>query len=90
MNFENKYPDISKMPFIILSGSSSEIGKAVKSARELAIAHNVFIMTGGTYQEQLDNTLTTKEEEIKYYGAVLFGKKDDVSAITKRFSLYTR
>jgi len=45
-------------------------------------------MTGGTYQEQLENTLKTPEEQLVYYGGVLFGPWDRVSQITKRFSLY--
>jgi len=45
-------------------------------------------MTGGTYQEQLDKTRQTCEEDLIYYGAVLFGPWDAVRHITKRFSLY--
>ncbi len=45
-------------------------------------------MTGGTYLEQLANTQATLEQDLIYYGAVLFGPWDAVSLITKRFSLY--
>lgn len=86
----NIYPNISQIPFIILRGKSSEIRKAVVNAKEQDMKFGVFTdtMTGGTYQEQLDNTLQTPEEKLIYYGAVLFGPWDDVSQITKRFSLY--
>ncbi|MBA3813206.1 MAG: DUF2000 domain-containing protein [Alphaproteobacteria bacterium] len=86
----NIYPRISQMPFMILRGKSSEIRKAVGQAKEHQMQFSVFThtMTGGTYQEQLDNTLLTPEEQLIYYGAVLFGPWDDVSQITKRFSLY--
>ncbi|MBS0185705.1 MAG: DUF2000 domain-containing protein [Proteobacteria bacterium] len=86
----NIYPNISQMPFIILRGKSSEIRKAVQASKEQKIQFGVFLntMTGGTYQEQLDNTHQTKEEDLIYYGAVLFGPWDAVSLITKRFSLY--
>lgn len=86
----NIYPNISQMPFIILRGKSSEIRKAVKSSKELGIKFGAFTdtMTGGTYQEQLDNTSKTPEENLVYYGAVLFGPWDQVSQVTKRFSLY--
>ena len=86
----NVYPNISQMPFMILRGKSSEIRKAVTQAKEEKMLFSVFTdtMTGGTYQEQLDNTLQTPEEQLIYYGAVLFGPWDQVSQITKRFSLY--
>lgn len=86
----NVYPNISQIPFIILRGKSGEIRKAVQAAKEQNVQHGVFIntMTGGGYQEQLDNTLVTQEEQLIYYGAVLFGPWDSVSLITKKFSLY--
>ena len=46
-------------------------------------------MTGGTYQEQLDRTLKPPEEELTYYGIILFGEWDAVTQITKKLSLYT-
>lgn len=87
---KNIYPNISKMPFIVLRGKSNEIRKAVQNARDNNIQYGVFIhtMTGGTYLEQLDNTQKCKEDDLVYYGAVLFGPSDVVSSMTKRFSLY--
>ncbi|MEI6628215.1 MAG: DUF2000 domain-containing protein [Alphaproteobacteria bacterium] len=86
----NIYPNISQIPFIILRGKSGEIRKAVNNAKEQNVKLGVFTntMTGGTYQEQLDNTTATPEEQLIYYGAVLFGPWDIVSQITKKFSLY--
>jgi hypothetical protein len=86
----NAYPNISQMPFIMLRGKSSEIRKAVNAAKEAHMKFGVFTdtMTVGTYQEQLARTAQTPEEQLNYYGAVLFGPWDLVSQITKRFSLY--
>ena len=86
----NIYPNISQMPFIILRGKSGEIRKAVRAAREQKIQYGAFTntMTGGTYQEQLDNTKQTPEEQLLYYGAVLFGSLDAVNQITKKFSIF--
>ena len=86
----NTYPNISQMPFIILRGKSGEIRKTVKAAKEANIAHGVFLntMTGGTYQEQLANTAATPEEQLIYYGCVLFGPFEEVNALTKKFSLW--
>ena len=86
----NIYPNISQIPFIILRGTSNEIRKAVMAAREQNVKHGIFLntMTGGGYQQQLDNTLATPESDLIYYGAVLCGPWETVSLITKKFSLY--
>jgi len=86
----NLYPNISQMPFIVLRAKPNEIRKAVAKAREYELELGVFTntMTGGTYQEQLDNTKQTTEEDIIYYGAVFFGDINLVTEITKKFSLY--
>lgn len=84
------YPNISKMPFIILRGKSTEIKKVIQMVRSQTIPFAVFTntMTGGTYLEQLKNTAAMKEENLIYYGCVLFGPSSEVTQITKRFSLY--
>ena len=86
----NLYPNISQMPFIVLRAKPNEIRKAVLKAREHEIELGIFTdtMTGGTYQEQLDNTKQTAEDDIVFYGAVFFGDKNLVTEITKKFSLY--
>lgn len=87
---ENSYPNISKMPFIILRAKSNEIRKTVKAAREAGLKYGVFIntMTGGTYVEQIANTQQASEESLIYYGCVLFGEVDAINALTKKFSLW--
>ena len=86
----NIYPNISQMPFMILRGKSNEIRKAVQGSKEHTVQYSVFTntMTGGTYTEQLENTRQTPEEQLVYYGAILFGPWDTVSQLTNRFSLY--
>lgn len=86
----NIYPNISQMPFIILRGKSNEIRKVVKAAREMHVAQGIFVhtMTGGSYKEQLENTAKASEEQLIYYGSVLFGPIEQVNALTKKFSLW--
>lgn len=86
----NVYPNISQIPFIILRAKSGEIRKVVQSAKAENIQFGIFTntMTGGGYQEQLDNTRMTPEADLIYYGAVLFGAWDTVTQITKKLSLY--
>ena len=80
------------MPYIILSGKSSEIRKAARQAREEGLQYDIFTdkMTGGTYHEQLENSAKSLEDDIIFYGVVLFGSYEKVSLITKRCSLYKR
>lgn len=84
------YPNISKMPFIILRAKSNEIKKTIHVAREQNIPHGIFIntMTGGTYTEQMAHTQSSTEENLVFYGCVLCGPQEDVNQITRKFSLW--
>lgn len=85
----NVWP-MSGMPYIILRGKSGDIRKAVLAAKTEGLVQIAFVetMTGGTWQEQVERTAQVSEEGHTYYAAVLYGPWDDVSLITKRFSLY--
>jgi len=84
------HPFISEIPFIILSENSNKIRKI----RNEAIANNIIFndftdtMTTGTYQEQIERTLLVKDENLIYYGIVLFGDWDKVTELTRKFSLW--
>lgn len=84
------HPFISEIPFIILTENSNKI----RSLRQEAFANNLLFndftvsMTIGTYKEQIERTLQIKDQDLIYYGIVLFGEWDIVSNLTKKFSLY--
>ena len=85
------YPNISKMPFIILSEkNSNKIANLLMKAKEAGIQYSVFTntMTEGTWEDQEARTLATKPEEIIFYGIVLFGPKEIVTEMTKKLSLW--
>ncbi|MCW5584408.1 MAG: DUF2000 domain-containing protein [Gammaproteobacteria bacterium] len=84
------HPFISELPFIVLSENSNKIRKL----RNEAIANNIIFndftdtMTIGTYKEQIARTLRVKDENLVYYGIVLFGDWDKVTELTKKCSLW--
>lgn len=82
------HPSISGLSLIVLRGTQGELAKLLNAAREQGILHADFLetMTGGTYTEQLQRTLATKDPV--YYAIALFGKKEQIDPLTKRFSLY--
>lgn len=95
MDYENAdgfiYPNISKMPFIILrEKNSNKIANLLMKAKEAGIQYSVFTntMTEGTWEDQKARTLATKPEEIIFYGIVLYGPKEIVTEMTKKLSLW--
>ncbi|GAB4235675.1 MAG: DUF2000 domain-containing protein [Chlamydiales bacterium] len=85
------YPNISKMPFIILrEKNSNKIRTLLMNAKEVGLDYSVFTntMTEGTWADQEARTLTSQQEDIIYYGLVLFGPHEIVNKLTKKLSLY--
>ncbi len=87
---KNSHPCISEMPFMILKANSNKIRALRNAALESQIKFIDFTntMTIGTYVEQIERTLQTKEEDLIYYGIVLFGDWNKVSELTRKFSLW--
>jgi hypothetical protein len=84
------HPFISELPFIVLSENSNKIRKLRNEAITQNIIFNDFTdtMTIGAYQEQIARTLQVKDENLVYYGIVVFGDWDRVTELTKKFSLW--
>ncbi len=84
------HPFISEIPFIILSENSNKIRKLRNDAIAGNFIFNDFTdtMTIGTYKEQIERTMQVKEENLIYYGIVLFGDWDKLTELTRKFSLW--
>jgi len=86
-----QHPNISHYPFIVLKADNSN---KIRTVRNEAIERNISFtdftstMTIGTSQEQQDATSETPEEELEYYGIVLFGSTSELKEFTGKFSLY--
>ncbi len=87
---DGDHSNVSEMPFIVLRANSNKIRNVRKAAIENDIQHVNFTqtMTIGTFKEQIERSAQTKEEDMEYYGIVLFGDWNKVSEITKKFSLW--
>ncbi len=86
----NTYPDISKMPFIILRENSNKIRTLYRQAVELNIPHSVFTntMTEGGWEDQISRTKISHQEDLIFYGIILFGEYTQLNELTKKFSLW--
>lgn len=83
------HPHISEIPFIILEANSNKIRGLRIAAMENGIKFADFThtMVEGGYEEQIKRSAETLEKDLTYYGIVLFGDWEKVSALTKKFSL---
>lgn len=84
------HPFISEIPFIILSENSNKIRKLRQEAIVHHITFNDFTdtMSIGTYQEQIERTIHVTDENLIYYGIVLFGDWAKVTELTRKCSLW--
>ena len=84
------HPYISEIPFMVLEANSNKLRALRQAAIEQKIEFSDFTntMTVGSFEEQLKLSAETPESEMIYYGVVLFGDWEKVSALTKKFSLW--
>lgn len=85
------HKSISDNPFIILSADNSNQIRTLRNELLNAGVHFTDFtstMTVGTYKEQQERTKDTPELELEYYGICMFGSKDVLAPLTKKFSLW--
>lgn len=84
------HPNISEMPFMILKTNNNKLRALRPAAQHAGIQYVDFTdtMTVGTYLEQIERTKHTKEADLIYYGVVLFGEREKVTELTRKFSLW--
>lgn len=86
-----EHKSISDNPFIILQADNSNQIRSLRNEANAAGIHFVDFtstMTVGTYKEQQERTKNTPELELEYYGICLFGPKDSLNSLTRKFSLW--
>ncbi|MDP2717236.1 MAG: DUF2000 domain-containing protein [Candidatus Micrarchaeota archaeon] len=92
------YPDadgkshklVSKIPFIVLKANGTQLRKLREAALEKGIAAVDFpdTLIQDSWQEQLARTAQKNESELTYFGVCLFGPWEEVTELTRKFSLW--
>lgn len=85
------HKSISDNPFIILQADNSNQLRHLRNELISVGVHFVDFtstMTVGTYKEQQERTKNTPEVELEYYGICIFGPKETLNSLTKKFSLW--
>ncbi|MDP3976380.1 MAG: DUF2000 domain-containing protein [bacterium] len=86
------HPSISDDPFIILKADNSN---KIRTVRNTCIQQGIpftdftHTMVEGTYLDQQNRTKETLEEQLEYFGIVLFGPIEVIRELTGKFSLWT-
>ena len=85
------HTNISELPFIILKAKNPS---QIRNLREELVKKGIyfidfpdFINSIGTFDEH-NKSKQYKESSIEYYGIAIFGNWDDVTNLTKGFSLW--
>jgi hypothetical protein len=86
----NAHP-VSALSLVVLSArNSSQLRTARLDAIRAGLPHVDFTetMTRDTFVEQMARTQATREEDLDYWGLGVFGPKQAVDPITRKFSLW--
>jgi hypothetical protein len=75
---------------VLSAKNSSQLRAARLDAIRAGLAHADFTatMTQDTFVEQMDRTQATREEDLDYWGLCVFGLKQAVDPITRKYSLW--
>jgi hypothetical protein len=86
----NAHP-VSALSLVVLSArNSNQLRTARLEAIRAGLSHVDFTetMTQDTFVEQMARTQATREDELDYWGLGMFGPKQTVDPITRKFSLW--
>jgi hypothetical protein len=86
----NAHPTSGLSLIVLRADNSNKIRQAKESAKQANIRCIDFLesMTGESYVEQMARTKLLKEDELEYYGLCMFGEKEVLDTITRKFSLW--
>jgi hypothetical protein len=84
-----QHAPISGLSLVVLEGRPAWIRRLRSEANAVGLLCTDFTaaMTGDTYAEQLERMKATPEESLDYYGVAVFGTRDELDPMAKKFSL---
>jgi hypothetical protein len=80
---------VSGLSLVVLEGRPAWVRRLRNQADAAGLLYTDFTaeMTGDTYAEQLDRMKSTPEQALDYYGVAVFGQRDVLDPLAKKFSL---
>lgn len=86
---EGAHAPVSGLSLIVLEGRPAWLRRLRGEAAAAGLLSTDFTaqMTVGSYADQLERMRQTPEAELDYYGVAVFGPRDAVDPLTKKFSL---
>jgi hypothetical protein len=90
---KNSLISLSMCSFIVLKGSNSQLRTLYTKACESKIVSSVFTSTmsyNGIEEDLFEKTANTSLDDVEIYGVALFGKIEEVSPLTKKFSVFQK
>ncbi|MFG3055232.1 DUF2000 domain-containing protein [Kitasatospora sp. NPDC048239] len=84
-----QHTPISGLSLVVLEGRPAWLRRLREEAHAAGLLCTDFTgeMAGGDYADQLDRMKSTAEEALDYYGVALFGPREQVDPLTRKFSL---
>ncbi|MGW6914478.1 DUF2000 domain-containing protein [Kitasatospora sp. NPDC054939] len=84
-----RHAPVSGLSLVVLEGRPAWLRKLREEAAAAGLLHTDFTgeMTGGDFADQLERMKATPEESLDYYGVALFGPRELIDPLTKKFSL---
>jgi hypothetical protein len=84
------HANISALSIVVLKTNGNQLRVLKARATEAGVSTFDFLetMTGGTYREQLERTSSCAAGDLEYLGILLFGSRDELDPLTRKFSLF--
>lgn len=85
------HPRNSQFPIVLLSAKPTQLSNLIEKVRNSGLLYHGFIreMIETSDDEEIVRILSRKlDRDIQYLGIGIFGKKEEVAALTKKFSLW--
>ncbi|MQS05944.1 DUF2000 domain-containing protein [Streptomyces alkaliphilus] len=86
---EGSHAPVSGLSLVVLERRPAWLRRLRSEAAAEGLLSTDFTaqMTGGSHLDQLERMRRTPEAELDYYGVALFGPRDVIDPLTKKFSL---